>query len=74
MPQCLAADLASDPHQHHRWPSLVTHADDADEAEGSLRFHPPKHPQLAKRSIVYRHAHEAALGASLWSTHIHSDI
>jgi hypothetical protein len=48
MPQGLAERLASDPYQHHRWPLLAMHADDADEAEGSPGAQPLGHPQLAK--------------------------
>jgi hypothetical protein len=48
MPQGLAKPLALDPYQHHRWPLLATHADDADEAEGSPGAQPLGHPQLAK--------------------------
>jgi hypothetical protein len=70
MPQGLAKPLASDPYQHHRGPPLATHADDADEAEGSPVARPLRHSQLAKKSIVYRHVDGATLGVTPWSTQI----
>jgi hypothetical protein len=48
MPQGLAERLAPDPYQHPPWSQLATHADDADEAEGSPGAQPLGHPQLAK--------------------------
>jgi hypothetical protein len=66
MPQTLVSSLGL---SNIAAPLLDKDAEGADKAD---EHQPMKPPQHAKTSIVYRRPHGAALGASPWSTHIHT--